>query len=161
MRRVNRSRFVPFATPGSWGSTPISHIFAIAFTVAADLLSPSGSLFVQIGLDNVHLVRSILDEVFGSDNLMSMIAFRKTTTQSGDFLPDTNDYLLWYAKSRESAKYRALYSSREGTDWVNYDYARLPNGDYRRMTASERDNPAQLLCRLTRVPALATHVSFE
>ena len=114
------------------------------FTVASDLLSDSGSLFVQIGLDNVHLVRSILDEVFGSDNLMSMIAFRKTTTQAGDFLPDTNDYLLWYAKSRESAKYRVLYSSREGTDWVNYDYVRLPNGDYRRMTTSERDNPDQL-----------------
>jgi adenine-specific DNA-methyltransferase len=105
--------------------------------VARELLTESGSIFVQIGDENVHLVRSILDEVFGSENFCSFIPFRKTTTQSGDFLADTNDYLLWYAKNRENCKFRELYLPREGVEWVNYDFLRIGD-DFRRMTAEEK-----------------------
>jgi adenine-specific DNA-methyltransferase len=111
------------------------------FVVCRDLLTESGSLFVQIGDENVHLVRSVLDEVFGSENYCSLIFFRKTTTQSGDLLPDTNDYLLWYAKNKEVVKHRDLYQTREGDDWVNYDYVRLENDVFRRMTSEEKNDP--------------------
>jgi adenine-specific DNA-methyltransferase len=106
--------------------------------VARDLLTGSGSIFVQIGDENVHLVRSLLDEVFGNDNFVSLIVFRKTTMQAGDFLPGTNDYVLWYARDRSTARYRELYQQRAGSGWVNYDFVRLPDGHHRRMSKEER-----------------------
>jgi len=109
--------------------------------VARQLLTDSGSIFVQISDENLHRVRMLLDEVFGPENYCSVINFRKTTLQSGDLLPDTNDYIIWYAKDRNCAKYRTLYRKREGTGWVNYNFAALPSGEYRRMTRKERDNP--------------------
>ena len=72
-------------------------------TVARDLLADSGSIFVQIGDENIHRVRCLMDEIFGDQNAIVTIYFRKTTTQSGDFLADTNDYILWYAKKREQS----------------------------------------------------------
>jgi adenine-specific DNA-methyltransferase len=112
--------------------------------VARDLLTESGSVFVQIGEENMHLVRSLLDEVFGSENYCSTVAFRKTTTQSGDLLPDTNDYLLWYAKDKPRIKAKSLFQTREGTDWVNYDYVRLADGTHRKMTKEEQGSPSML-----------------
>ena len=64
------------------------------FTSAKDLLADSGSIFVQIGDENVHLVRAVLDEVFGSDNFCNLIAFKKTGGLISGFLPSTGDYLL-------------------------------------------------------------------
>ena len=77
--------------------------------VARELLSESGSLFVQIGDENIHLVRCILDEIFGSDNFCSEIAFVKTTSFSGRYLSSVCDYLLWYARSIDCLKYREVY----------------------------------------------------
>ncbi len=71
---------------------------------ARDLLTESGSVFVQIGDENVHLVRSLLDEVFGSDNFVSQIAFKKTAGQSSEVIAGTLDYLLMYAKSYQQLK---------------------------------------------------------
>lgn len=106
--------------------------------VARDLLTESGSCFVQIGDENVHLVRCVMDEVFGSENFVSLIVFRKTTMQAGDLLPGTNDYVLWFAKDSALAKFRMLYQPRTGGGWVNYDFLRLANGDHRKMTKGER-----------------------
>src|SRR5438128_2900483 len=75
-------------------------------TVARDLLTESGSIFVQIGEENLHRVRAVLDEVFGLDNFVSVITFKKTTSASSELLPGVSDYILWYAQSREAAKYR-------------------------------------------------------
>src|SRR5688572_16031901 len=75
-------------------------------TVARDLLTNSGSIFVQIGDENVHLLRSVMDEVFGDGNLVSVVAFKKTSGTGARYLGPTFDTILWYAKSRESAKYR-------------------------------------------------------
>ncbi|MEQ9453770.1 MAG: site-specific DNA-methyltransferase, partial [Phycisphaeraceae bacterium] len=109
-------------------------------TVARDLLHESGSIFVQIGDENVHRARAVMDEVFGDGNAIVTIYFRKTTTQNADFLADTNDYILWYAKDRDQArrKFRQLNLEREGYDWVNYDYVMNTEGRSRRITKNEK-----------------------
>ena len=112
--------------------------------LARDLLAESGSMFLQIGDENVHLLRSVLDEVFGSCNFCTQIIFRKTTTQSGDILPATNDFILWYAKNKASVKYRGLNQERKGFDWVNYDYVMLANGSRRRITKEEKTGIVKL-----------------
>jgi adenine-specific DNA-methyltransferase len=116
------------------------------FTVALDLLNETGSIFVQIGDENVHLVRSLLDEVFGSENFISLITFRKTAGATGEYLSGTNDYILWYAKSRESVKYRPLYRSKEvgGEGATGYSLLELPDGSRRRMSADERRDPGTI-----------------
>src|SRR5205814_5608077 len=78
-------------------------------TVARDLLTDSGSIFVQIGDENVHRVRAVLDEVFGDKNAVSIIQFTKTSSASSELLPGIADYALWYAKNHETIKYRSLY----------------------------------------------------
>ncbi|MHB8418582.1 MAG: site-specific DNA-methyltransferase [Myxococcales bacterium] len=108
-----------------------------------ELLAPSGSVFVQIGDENVHHVRELMDEVFGADNFCANIAFKKTTGAGSpaigtDVSPATVDYLLWYARERSHVKYRQLYLGRLGEGWVNYDYVRLADGTHRRMTPEER-----------------------
>jgi len=77
--------------------------------VARDLLTESGSIFVQIGDENVHRVRAIMDEVFGADNFVSTIAYAKTTGFSGGTLSNVADYIVWYCKEKSSLKYRELY----------------------------------------------------
>jgi adenine-specific DNA-methyltransferase len=81
-------------------------------TVARELLTESGSCFVQIGDENVHLVRNVLDEVFGSENFVSLITYSKTAGATSDLLPGTADYILWYAKRREEVKYRRLFAEK-------------------------------------------------
>src|SRR5207237_10840303 len=71
-------------------------------TVARDLLTDSGSIFVQIGDENVHRVRALMDEVFGDENCVSLIHFQTTTGQAADILPRSGDYVLWYARQRNS-----------------------------------------------------------
>ena len=93
--------------------------------VASELLAESGSIFVQIGDENVHLIRNMLDEVFGSENFCALIPFTKTTGLGTKLLASRCDFLLWYAKSFELVKYRQLYVEKiqgeEGAtqyDWV-------------------------------------------
>ncbi len=81
-------------------------------TVARDLLTDSGSIFVQIGDENAHRVRALMDEVFGEDNFIVTIKFAKTAGLGGKYLDETFDYILWYAKKRESAKFRRPYLRR-------------------------------------------------
>jgi len=81
-------------------------------TVARDLLTDSGSIFVQIGDENVHRVRAAMDEVFGDENFVSIITVRKTTSEGRDLLGSTCDFILWFAKDRRVAKGRRLYGDR-------------------------------------------------
>ena len=81
-------------------------------TVARDLLADSGSIFVQIGDENVHRVRALMDEVFGDNNQLNMIFFEKTTGDTGLFLNHVGDFILWYAKNKDATKYRQLYFSK-------------------------------------------------
>ncbi len=114
--------------------------------VARELLTESGSIFVQIGDDNVQLVRSLLDEVFGNENFVSQISFKKTSGASAELLPGTLDYLLWYAKSRDQAKFRLLYRGKElgGAGSSQYTLVEEANGQRRRMSPEERSDPTKL-----------------
>ena len=82
-------------------------------TVARDLLADSGSIFVQIGDENVHRVRALMDEVFGDANRISEIVFQKTGGQTSQFLSSIQDFVLWYAKDPEKAKYRQPFQKKE------------------------------------------------
>jgi adenine-specific DNA-methyltransferase len=112
-------------------------------TVARDLLTDSGSIFVQIGDENVHRVRLVMDEVFGDDNFCSLIEFQKSAGQASELLPSVSDYILWYAKRRESIKYRKLYvakhsGTRGGSGYKNIE---TPSGKRRSMTKDELREP--------------------
>ena len=78
-------------------------------TVARDLLTESGSVFVQIGDENVHRVRALMDEVFGEENFVSQVSFVKTGSKGGLLLDTVNDHIIWYAKNKNETKYRQLY----------------------------------------------------
>jgi adenine-specific DNA-methyltransferase len=108
--------------------------------VARELLAESGSIFVQIGDENVHLVRSVLDEAFGSENFVSLITFATTTTTTGRYLAGTSDFLLWYGKDADRLKYRQVFRSKEvrGAGAEAYAYIQLPDNERRRMTRGER-----------------------
>jgi adenine-specific DNA-methyltransferase len=114
--------------------------------VAQDLLSDMGSIFVQIGQENVHLIRTLLDERFGVENFVAMVTFRTTANLVSGALGSNSNYLLWYAKRRESMKYRQLYLSRTLDDDIGGRYVRLelPDGTRRPMTQAERDEPGSL-----------------
>ncbi len=107
--------------------------------VARDLLTESGSCFVQIGDANLHLVRSVMDEVFGPENFASQISFRTTTGATGDLLPGTVDYLLWFAKNREVVKYHQIFRSKEFGGQGSGAYGYVDDGaERRRLTPTER-----------------------
>jgi adenine-specific DNA-methyltransferase len=95
-------------------------------TVARDLLTESGSIFVQIGDENVHRVRAVMDEVFGESNFVSTISVQKTSYATADFLPNLFDQILYYAKSLPNIKYRKIYSDRpfeDDNDFASRDLA--------------------------------------
>jgi adenine-specific DNA-methyltransferase len=77
-------------------------------TVARDLLTVSGSIFVQIGDENVHRVRAVMDEVFGDENFVSLITIEKTSGSTELYLPNVSDHVLWFAKKKESLRFRAF-----------------------------------------------------
>ena len=107
--------------------------------LARELLSPSGSLFVQIGEENLHHVRELLDELFGPEHFVSLISFRKTSAQTSALLPSVNDYLLWYARDRSQIKYRQLYVPRaERTQGGTFDWIETPDGRCQRLSAAQR-----------------------
>jgi len=112
-------------------------------TVARDLLSDSGAIFVQIGDENVHRVRAVMDEVFGDKQFVSLISFFKSGSQTSTLLPASCDYLLWYAKSISQAKMRpAWYHKLEGRSATQvYRHVLLPDGRRRALAPEEFDNP--------------------
>ena len=106
-------------------------------TMARELLTESGSVFVQIGDENVHRVRALMDEVFGEENFVSQIYFAKTTGFVGQYLANVADYVLWYARDRRSGKYRPLWREKvagaEGAAGYKIweSYRTLTNGERR------------------------------
>ena len=104
-----------------------------------ELLAETGSIFVQINDENVHVVRSLMDEVFGKGNYVALITFQKTGSQASTLLGNTVDYLVWYAKIRESVTYNQLYLRRQtgALSLDRYDHIELPDGSSRRLTAAE------------------------
>jgi len=104
---------------------------------ARDLLTETGSIFVQIGNENVHLVRCLMDEVFGSENFLAEIVFRKTSAQTSVTLPLVSDYLLWYARDKGNIKYRQLYEQKLPEDDINYSWIEYPEGKIERLRLDE------------------------
>ncbi len=84
--------------------------------LARDLLAPSGSIFLQISDENLHHVREVMDEIFGAENFVSLVAFAKTTGFAGKTLSSVADFILWYAKDTSRIKYRQLYRPKEAGD---------------------------------------------
>lgn len=115
-------------------------------TVARDLLADSGSIFVQIGDENVHRVRAVLDEIFGSENCAGCIVFSKTSSSTGDFLGPTFDYLLWYSKRKESMKYRKLLQKKAPGQKGGTGYKSVQSSDLsrRQLTRDEIESPELL-----------------
>ena len=112
-------------------------------TVARDLLTESGSIFVQIGDENVHRVRALMDEVFGVNNFASLIYFLKTTGKGSQFLDSSGDYVLWYVKNHQTAKVRHLFRTRsEQTLAEQYNMASEDNSNYRRLSKKELRTPS-------------------
>ncbi len=107
-------------------------------TVARDLLSNTGSIFVQIGDENVHLVRSLLDEVFGEQNFVSQIAFKKNLPLGSRTLPGIYDIILWYAKDIDQAKIKKLYEPKPIGLGTGYTWIDDGNGRRRKMSSEER-----------------------
>ena len=114
-------------------------------TVCRDLLHESGSIFVQIGDENVHRVRALMDEVFGEDRCVSQIAFRTTTGRASGTLAGAANYLLWYTKG-DAPKYRELFDDKadaQSTQAV-YSLVRDERGASRRLAADEREDWSQI-----------------
>ncbi len=106
---------------------------------ARELLTESGSVFVQIGDENVHLVRSLMDEAFGSDNFCSLITITKTSSATTELLAGVADFALWYAKNRMHTKYRELYQVKELSRDSSYNQIQLSDGTRRTLTPRERE----------------------
>jgi adenine-specific DNA-methyltransferase len=106
-------------------------------TVARDLLTDSGSIFVQIGDENVHRVRAVMDEVFGETNFCSLITFAKTGALLGDRLSSNHDYLLWFAKDIRLVKYRQPFSEKAERGESTYTGIQMEDGSWRRLTKDE------------------------
>lgn len=104
-----------------------------------ELLTETGSIFVQIGDENVHLVRCVMDEVFGSENFCSLIQVQKTGGQASELLSSTVDFIVWYAKRKDTVKYRQIYLQRSAGTLAleRYDFIEMPDGSERRLTRGE------------------------
>jgi len=109
--------------------------------IAKELLTESGSCFVQIGDENVHLVRNVMDEIFGSENFCSLITVRKTLPLGSFGLGGVSDYIIWYAKNKVNYKYRQLFVEKGNEEDSPYSNVMLNNKTIRRASELEIANP--------------------
>ncbi len=105
-------------------------------TVARDLLTDSGSIFVQIGDKNVHRVRALMDEVFGEENCCCQIVYPTTSTQGANLLPVVNDNILWFAKNISNVKYRQLFNRKKLGEFGTTGYNQIQTADGRIISMS-------------------------
>lgn len=109
--------------------------------LSRELLTPSGSIFVQISDENLHHVREVMDEVFGAENFVRLITFRKKTGPLGArYMEGVSDYLLWYCKGFELLKFRRLFDLRSIEGDQIWNHIQLPDGTVRKMTSKEIEN---------------------
>jgi len=109
--------------------------------LAKELLTESGSCFVQISDENVHLVRNLMDEVFTASNFVSLVSFRKKTMPLGTkTLEQMHDYILWYAKDKVSLRYHDLFQEYDVRGKQDWEWVELPDGTRRKMTLEEQQD---------------------
>ncbi|MFA4845740.1 MAG: site-specific DNA-methyltransferase [Patescibacteria group bacterium] len=114
-------------------------------TVARELLTESGSCFVQINDENLHLIRSLIDEIFRSSNIVCIIPFIKTSSATSNWLSTVNDYIVWVAKDVDSVKYRQLYESRSDSTLASaYTWAESAGIGVRKLSKNEIEFPGSL-----------------
>lgn len=114
-------------------------------TVMRDMLTSSGSVFVQISDENVHHVRTLLDEVFGPESFCALIPFQKTSGGSTSFITSDLDFLLWYARSRSAVKYRPVKIEKDVASLKSYKYAVSDAfSEIRTLSKAEKTNPLGL-----------------
>ena len=121
-------------------------------TVARDLLTDSGSIFMQIGMENVHRVRALMDEVFGESNFVSEVVFRTTTGKASAALDSTHDLLLWYSRDLGKLKFYKTFFERVPSDDANYRYEFSQSGRLRSLSSDEIRN-VDTLARHVRIAA--------
>lgn len=111
-------------------------------TAMRDLLTESGSVFVQIGDENVHRVRAVMDEVFGAENIIAELINSTTTSSSAEYIDSTADYILWYGRNRNLTKYRPLLLEKSGgsTDAL-YRHTRTSDGGFHRNSSPSEFGP--------------------
>jgi len=107
---------------------------------ARELLTDSGSCFVQISDENVHLVRNLMDEIFGSENFVSMITFTKTAPLGVNFLPCVSDYILFYAKNIQLLKFKPIFEHKPVGKDTGYQHIVLKDGSMRPLTKEEKED---------------------
>lgn len=109
--------------------------------IARELLTETGSCFVQISDENAHYVKMVLDEVFGSENFISNIRYRtRTMTLNTTLLDVSYDHIMWFAKSKPDVKYRTLFQYQNIEGDTNYKYVELKNKTRRKLLAEEINN---------------------
>ncbi|MEX1303689.1 MAG: site-specific DNA-methyltransferase [Rhodovibrionaceae bacterium] len=107
-------------------------------TVARDLLHESGSIFVQIGDENIHRVRALMEEVFGEQNFVSQIQLKKSGGATSEYLAGVTDFVVWFSKNHERLKYRSIFLPRESEGkGGGYNLLAFQDGTWRQATASE------------------------
>lgn len=111
--------------------------------IARDLLAETGSIFVQIGDENVHRVRAVLEEVFGEDNFIAEVKFRTTSNRTSEFLPSVFDTLIFFSKKKAKCKFRQPYQSKKYSDVSEDSYGCIEEKTFswRRLQRVEKDNP--------------------
>ena len=112
--------------------------------LAKDLLSDSGSIFVQISEDNVHRIRLILDEIFGPENFCKEIIYRTKSPLGTKIIGTTNDFLLWYSKDKNNLKYHDLFEHKSPFTNPEFNLVELENGEIRKIKDEEILNPKNL-----------------
>ena len=113
-------------------------------TVARDLLADSGSIFVQIGDENVHRIRALMDEVFGEDNFVSMVTFRTHSALGVKYIATPYDYILWFCRDTDRFKYRDLFVDKLLGTGTQYTYVQESDGDRRSMSQDEKSEPSKI-----------------
>ena len=109
--------------------------------LSRELLTENGSVFVQIGDENIHLIRDILDEIFGKGNFFSLITFKKTLPLGSSGLSGISDYILWYSKDKKIVKYNELFEEKLIGEGTGYTWIEDKLGNRRKMTTEEKNNP--------------------
>lgn len=116
----------------TWGDGIHSYLSYIRdrLIVAKSLLAENGSIFVQIGDDNVHRIRALIDEIFDAQNFVTALAVQKTGSVAGQFIQSNVDYVLWAAKDINKAKFRALFSERSSRSTQRLGLSSLDRDDF-------------------------------
>jgi len=126
-------------------------------TVARDLLADSGSIFVQIGDENVHRVRAVMDEVFGENNFVAVITNATTTSSSSQFIDTVTDFVLWFAKSRSATKYRPLFFDKADSSSSDQLYRHaITNDGLAHRNVSAADFPGDRDSKVFRIDQLTS-----